>query len=249
MIGVVLAAGRGSRLDGSTDAMPKCLTCIGGMSLLERTLRALRGAGAANIHIVVGYRHEVIRSQFPGLTYLVNDRWAESNMVESLLMAHDAVSEEHALVIYGDVFVDQSALAAFASRTRGKGLAVASLRNWQEHWYQRYEDPLVDLESFRVDHRGYLREIGRRVTDPATVDGQYMGILSIGPEGWRALATAAASLPPSAKARISMTELLDRVINHSHLPVFVSEYSGDWAEIDTPADLQYYLAVLDGGRS
>jgi choline kinase len=246
VIGIVLAAGRGSRLDPSESAIPKCLTQIGKLPLLERTLCALDGAGVSETYIVVGYRQDLVRAQFPGLNYIVNDRWEESNMVESLLLAHEVVGDERAIVIYGDVYVDALAIAEFETRTRDEVLAVASLGNWREHWYRRYEDPLTDLESFRVDQRGYLREIGHPVTDPAAVAGQYIGIISIGPKGWRTLAAAAATLAASDKARISMTELLDRIVNATDCQIFVSEYSGNWAEIDTPADLRYYVATLEG---
>lgn len=246
MIGIVLAAGRGSRLDASESAIPKCLTRIGELPLLERTVCALSDAGVSETYVVVGYRQELIQAQFPGLNYLVNDRWEESNMVESLLLAHKEVGEQRAIVIYGDVYVESSAIVEFVTHTRDEALSIASLRNWREHWYGRYEDPLIDLESFRVDQLGYLHEIGRPVADPSAVGGQYMGIISIGPDGWRALTTAAAALPTGDRARISMTELLDRIVSLTDCKIFVSEYSGDWAEIDTPADLRYYIAELDG---
>ena len=42
---VILAAGRGSRLKSETDERPKCLTEVGGRTLLEHQLNLLFGAG------------------------------------------------------------------------------------------------------------------------------------------------------------------------------------------------------------
>ena len=42
MRGVILAAGKGSRLNGTAGDKPKCLVEVGGMTLVERQIRALR---------------------------------------------------------------------------------------------------------------------------------------------------------------------------------------------------------------
>jgi NDP-sugar pyrophosphorylase family protein len=44
-----LAAGRGDRLHPYTEDCPKCLTRLGGMTLIDRQLATLRGAGVAGI--------------------------------------------------------------------------------------------------------------------------------------------------------------------------------------------------------
>ena len=40
MRGVILAAGRGSRLNGAASDSPKCLVEAGGMTLVERQIRS-----------------------------------------------------------------------------------------------------------------------------------------------------------------------------------------------------------------
>ena len=39
---IILAAGKGSRLNGTAEGSPKCLVQLGGMSLIERQVRLLR---------------------------------------------------------------------------------------------------------------------------------------------------------------------------------------------------------------
>ena len=47
MFGVILAAGMAKRLRPLTDTQPKCLLTVGGRTLLERTVEAMRQAGIA----------------------------------------------------------------------------------------------------------------------------------------------------------------------------------------------------------
>ena len=58
MKAIILAAGRGRRMGRMTRSLPKCLLKIGGMTLLDRQIHALRGAGIREIGIVTGYRRE-----------------------------------------------------------------------------------------------------------------------------------------------------------------------------------------------
>src|SRR5881398_439861 len=61
MRGVILAAGKGSRLNGTAGDKPKCLVEVGGMTLLERQIRVLKKAGIADIVVVVGCQADRVR--------------------------------------------------------------------------------------------------------------------------------------------------------------------------------------------
>jgi choline kinase len=71
MKAVLLAAGIGKRLGPIGQEIPKCLLQIGGQTLLERHVRALRKLGASPIIIVIGYKKELVErelaAKFPEL--------------------------------------------------------------------------------------------------------------------------------------------------------------------------------------
>src|SRR3982074_1002941 len=70
MRAIILAAGRGLRLQQSDDRqMPKCLLQFGGMSLLEPHLRLLRNAGIHEIVLALGYRHERVEVELDRLQW------------------------------------------------------------------------------------------------------------------------------------------------------------------------------------
>ena len=56
MKGIILAAGRGSRMRSLTDASPKCLTEIAGKTLLEWQMSTMRYAGIDDMIVVRGYQ-------------------------------------------------------------------------------------------------------------------------------------------------------------------------------------------------
>jgi choline kinase len=64
MRAIILAAGRGSRLQQTADGqLPKCLLAFGGRNLLERHLQLLEAAGVREIILALGFRHELIEAE------------------------------------------------------------------------------------------------------------------------------------------------------------------------------------------
>ena len=94
MRGIVLAAGKGSRLNGTAGEKPKCLVEVGGITLLERQIRALKRAGLTDIVVVVGCQADRVRAAAgPSVTYVENSRFAETNSLYSLWTARALLYE------------------------------------------------------------------------------------------------------------------------------------------------------------
>ncbi len=88
MKGIILAAGKGSRLNGTIGDKPKCLLRVGGQTLVERQIEALRAAGITDIVVVVGCQSDhVKRACGKRITYIDNTRFAQTNSLYSLWMA------------------------------------------------------------------------------------------------------------------------------------------------------------------
>jgi choline kinase len=88
MRAVILAAARGSRMGAFAEGRPKCLVELAHQPLIRRQIAALRGGGISHIGIVRGYLGQMIDIQ--DITYFENPRWAETNMVMSLV-SHSAL--------------------------------------------------------------------------------------------------------------------------------------------------------------
>ena len=60
-IGIVVAAGLGSRLSPYTDNCPKCMLDVQGCSILERCLSTFDKAGIDPIVVVGGYKADKLK--------------------------------------------------------------------------------------------------------------------------------------------------------------------------------------------
>ncbi|TML00597.1 MAG: hypothetical protein E6G40_05525, partial [Actinobacteria bacterium] len=59
-VGVVLAAGRATRLGEVTDGHSKLLLRVGGLTLIERAVRMLLASGLDRVVVVVGFEGEAV---------------------------------------------------------------------------------------------------------------------------------------------------------------------------------------------
>ncbi len=243
MRALILAAGRGSRMAQLGDSRPKCLVELAGQPLLARQVAALRRGGVAEIGVVRGYRAEML--DFPGLTYFTNARWADTNMVMSLVTAASWLRAGPVIVSYADIFY-RAALIRALRLTPGE-LVITYDRAWRHLWTRRFSDPLSDAETFRVDARGRLLEIGGKTTRIEDIEGQYMGLLKFEPAAWRAVEELLASLDEPSRARLDMTGLLRRLLSANAVPISTHATEGQWGEIDNSGDVGLYEMMLTEG--
>jgi choline kinase len=243
MRGLILAAGRGSRMGVLGDERPKCLVELEGRPLLERQVAALRRGGAESIGVVRGYRAD--RLQFPHLAYFDNPRWAETNMVMSLAAATEWLRAHTVVVSYADIFYRADVINGLAN-TPGS-LAISYDRQWRDLWTRRFSDPLADAETLRVGSTGQLLEIGGKTTRIEEIEGQYMGLLKFTPEAWSAVESLLDILDAPVRDRLDMTGLLKRLMATSALNIATFAIDGQWGEIDNPGDVQLYEQMIQEG--
>lgn len=236
MKAIILAAGRGSRMKNLTEERPKCLVELRGKALLDWQLEALHAAGITEIAIVTGYKRELLADR--GLTEFHNARWAETNMVSSLACAQDWLQAEPCIVSYSDIFY--SPMAVQSLMTCAASLAVTYDPNWLELWTQRFGDPLLDAETFRLTPEHSLVEIGNKPTSVNEVQGQYMGLLRFTPEGWVEVMRIRSGLTVEQCDKMHMTGTLQKVIDAGRVEIAAVPYTGEWGEVDCANDLDAY---------
>jgi L-glutamine-phosphate cytidylyltransferase len=243
MRALILAAGRGSRLGPHTEGRPKCLVELAHQPLVSRQISALRGGGVSTIGIVRGYLAD--RINIEDVSYFENPRWAETNMVMSLVAAAAWLRSDSVVVSYADIFYARDVVRDLAASSGD--LVVAYDRNWRSLWTRRFADPLSDAETFRTDGRGNLTEIGRRTTQIEEIEGQYMGLLKFTPEAWSAVEAVLAAADAKTRDAMDMTTLLGALLG-SGFPIRTIAIAGHWGEIDSAGDLELYEKMIREGE-
>ena len=243
MRAVILAAGRGSRLGTLSEDRPKCFVELNNKPLIQRQMEALRGGGVSTIGIVRGYLGNMIA--FEDATYFENPRWAETNMVMSLVAAAAWLRSDSVVISYADIFYGRDVVRDLASSSGD--LVVAYDPGWRSLWTRRFADPLSDAETFRTDARGNLVEIGKRAKHLDEIEGQYMGLLKFTPDAWRAVEAVLSSVDAKARDAMDMTTLLGSLLQ-SGFPIRTVGITGQWGEIDSSGDLELYEKMIREGE-
>ncbi len=249
MRALILAAGRGSRLHPYTNMVPKCLTELGGKTLIGRQIETLNDVGISKIIIVVGYMAEMLR--LPGTQQVFNPDWATTNMVESLFCAEADFGDDF-LVSYGDIIYERGVLQRLLNAPND--ITVALNTAWRKLWDIRFEDPLSDAETLRLDDHGRVLEIGNAARTYDEIEAQYMGLMRFKGQALEALKNARRDIfknprpwknqrPPE---KAYMTDLLMELI-HAGYSVHGAPVSGGWLEVDTVRDYQAYQAMFADG--
>lgn len=236
----ILAAGRGSRLHPYTADCPKCLTELGGMTLIERQMATLRAARIDDITIVAGYRAEMLALE--GTTQAVNPDWESTNMVESLFAAEASFGDD-VIVAYSDIVYESKVINALIDAPGD--ISVIVDRGWRTYWEHRFDDPLSDAESLRIDNTGRITDIGNKVNNIDMIEAQYIGLMRFRDKGVLALRQARESMRINDRSwkqkrpfeNAYMTDLLMELILTGHDVAAVPINHG-WLEIDTTEDFE-----------
>tara|TARA_B100000963_G_scaffold357105_2_gene378571 strand:+ start:377 stop:1096 length:720 start_codon:yes stop_codon:yes gene_type:complete len=236
MKALILAAGRGSRMKNLTDEMPKCLIKLKGKTLLEYQLEAIRKAKVKEIGIVTGYKKEKLKNF--GLTEFYNQSWDKSNMVSSLECAEQWFKNEPLIVSYSDIFYEESAIIKL--KKCKDNLAITYDPNWYETWKKRFKNPLDDAETFRINKSNMLTEIGGKTDNVSEIQGQYMGLLYISPQGWKIIKNLRKNLGLKKRNEMEMTQMLSQITKNEPLFIRAIPYYGVWGEIDSKNDIKVF---------
>ena len=239
---IILAAGSGTRLKHLTESRPKCLVQFLGKPLILHQLETYRKADLQNITIVGGYYAESL--QITGIKIIINERYAETNMVYSLFCAEQSMIRGSDLIIsYGDIVFELRILEALMKSNAPLNVVVD--RNWLSLWRERMDNPLEDAETLRLSKENRILELGNKPDSYEEIEGQYIGLIKVSADhissfisSWRQLDRDKMYNCKNAD-NMYMTSFLQHLIDSGWdaRAVFTD---GGWLEIDTVEDITRY---------
>ena len=231
MIGMVLAAGAGRRLAPYTDTLPKTLVPVDGdRTILDIALGNLKAAGLDRIAVVTGYAANALEERKAALEkrhgvtleLVFNDKAEIWNNAYSLWCARH-LFDQGVLLVNGDTVhppsVEETLLA-----NRGPDILLA------------LDDAKALAEEEMKVHDGRMTRINKAL-DPATAQGEYIGLTLIEPVAAEPLADALRATferDPQLYYEDGFQEYADRGGKVGTAPIGAVE----WAEVDDHRDLE-----------
>jgi len=229
MKGIILAAGRGARLNGAQPDMPKCLTPLGGETLLSRNIRLLREAGIRDIAVVVGCAADAVRRSCCDVTFVENSRFAQTNSLYSLWLAQPLLQDGF-VVMNCDVLLHPQLLTDLLTARHEDALLLS---------YRDVDTRYGDEEMKVRVHCGRVVDISKTM-NAEDADGENLGVVKFGRAGARLLIDKMDALvsggAQTAWARMAFAAFAAERPLHA-----VSTRGYPWTEIDFPEDYRHAI--------
>ncbi len=231
---MVLAAGAGRRLAPYTDTLPKTLVPVDGdRTILDIALANLKAAGLDRIAVVTGYAANAVDERKAALEerhgvtleLVFNDKAEIWNNAYSLWCARH-LFDQGVLLVNGDT-VHPPSVEATLLANRGPDILLA------------LDDAKALAEEemkVHVSPEGYMTRINKAL-DPATAQGEYIGLTLIEPVAAAPLADALQATferDPQLYYEDGFQEYADRGGKVGTAPIGAVE----WAEVDDHRDLE-----------
>ena len=252
MKALILAAGQGTRLKKYTQDIPKGMLAFMGKTIIERQIELYRKCGINDIIVVKGFAADKIG--YEGVTYYTNEKYAETNMVESLMTAKEEFNDD-IIVSYSDVLFEEGMLRGMMEANAE--FAVAVDKNWMPYWEKRYGKVDFDTESLSIDENGSITELGLESPKLEEIDARYVGVLKFSKTGldkiMKLLLEAYKEYEDkpwqqSGKTirKAYMTDLLNALIVSGEKVKAISFQNG-WIEFDTNEDYENACRWVEDG--
>ncbi|WP_449104076.1 phosphocholine cytidylyltransferase family protein [Pseudomonas veronii] len=229
---IILSAGQGRRLLPYTESRPKCLIELGGKTVIEWQIDALRARGFDDINVVAGYGvgqvERLLEQRYGQGTVSIhyNPFFEVADNLASCWMARHMMEGEF-LLLNGDTVFDLPVLDRLLNAPpRPITLAIDRKDGYDSD----------DMKVYFEDDR--LTRVGKTLSLDS-VDGESIGMMRFQPEG-------AVLFRQALEISMRTPEALQRwylsIIDHlaqTTGQVFVQSIAGlSWGELDFPQDLE-----------
>ena len=229
MKGVILAAGKGTRMREITQDIPKPMLLLANKPLLENTLGALQEAGVSEMLIVVQYRKEKIIEHFGngkqfGVTAKYVEQPAMKGTGEAARLAKGFAGTDDFLLIFGDIVTPKTNIKCLVDEfLKHKPFLTLAVRHVADPW----NGAAVYVKDGVVEK---IIEKPKKGTSTTNYDNAGIFIFSNG------IFEILENLPLSPRGEYELTDAIQTAIDRK-LAVRAYELHGYWSNVSSPEDL------------
>lgn len=215
---LLMAAGKGTRISRYIEGKPKCTVDIGGVSLIEYTIRELQKHGVDEIAMVLGYHGDEIQKLLENynIKYYYNYFYDVTNSIASIWFAKDFIDDD-IIFMNADVYLDEKLICKVFEEKKSPVLFSDSSRKEQADYKFYYED-------------GQLIKFGKEL-EGSDISGEYVGIAKISKEFISEFKERLNELIQSGKHHMWWEDVLYSYVGEKE--IFVNDINGMfWDEVD-----------------
>jgi len=233
MKGVILAAGRGTRIRAVHGECPKCLINVDRETILDHQIGGLLNAGIEKIAIVVGYEKQQIighvharigRRPTPKIEFIENAAFAITNNIYSLWLAKDWIGGDGFVCLNADVILDAQILKS-AMKTN----ALVSM----------IVDPAWRDETMKVIiSDGRVIRMSKKISKEE-FSGTYIGITLFDQKITTRFFGKVEEVIQAGRVNEFFNVAVQELVDEGVRVGFTTTAGAAWAEIDDPGDLSF----------
>lgn len=230
MKAIILAAGKGTRLNG-VELKPKCLFEVDGQSLLQRQMSALAEARIDEVVLVLGFEAERIQRHCESIgglniSFVTNTRFGETSSLYSLWLAKEHLTDGF-VVLNCDVLFHPELLTRLLTAPFDDALLL--------DFVDKQNNQLGDEEMKVKVSDGRVVDISKKM-DPAEADGENVGVVKFSRDGARRLIAEMDRLIASGECDRDWAPRAFLAFARRYPLYAISTDSYPWIEIDFPED-------------
>ena len=189
MQAIILAAGMGRRMGKYTENHTKCMITVGGHTLLERDIEALKEAGIQKLIMVIGYEAEKVCKYVAAkdfgipIEYVYNYDYATTNNIYSLYLAKEYLQMDDTILLESDVIFDKKIIKDIVEAKEKNIAVVAKYEQWMDGTVVVLDSKchildFVSKTDFRYeDVKNYYKTVNIYKFSKEFSEGQYLPFL------------------------------------------------------------------------
>ncbi|MFH1327974.1 MAG: bifunctional sugar-1-phosphate nucleotidylyltransferase/acetyltransferase [Candidatus Bathyarchaeota archaeon] len=229
MKAIVLAAGKGVRLEPLTLTKPKNLIPVGGKPILQHLLSTIKASGVKEVLLIIGYGGNQIRRAFGdgsqlGLNIQYERQTRISGTGNALSVAKSYVNNEDFLMVYGDLYIETSVVVKVLTAYRKKKanfMAVAEA--------ERVED----FGLVKIQKSGKILDLLEKPKQIKTPNLVNAGVCIFSPRIFEKIAKT----EKSPRGEIEITDAIRLMVKSGENFYAVKVNKESWMDIGRPWDL------------